>query len=566
MIGAGGYGVASRQQAGSRHGTSLLSQQPTPHVRPTVPQVVLSFRHMGRKDPKTKNKDKTDTPTDTAAAPAAAAAAAAAPTIPEATGVVATGEPPMATAVAAAATASAAAEADAEADATVTTDDERLDELWVGEEDGKSSGNGRGRSRKGGHDPALENLKEEEFVKGLWTPQEDEMLLKAVEKYGVRDWVSVEKQMLGRRGKQCRERYFNHLAPEIVKTPWTPEEDRIIMETVQKMGNKWTYIATLLPQKRAPNAIKNRWNATLKRRVPPLVLENEEQARLHSQRSLKDAAARAAAATNGFSIYLPQGGDPEKLGATATTAAGASAPGAAGAVVPDMGAYVADDDDDAEPQFILLCHGDTETPVCTYPVTSAGSGPQIVYGFPSGAVWPYPQAVTLVSSLPQQQSEDGGDGKDKGAEDKDKEGQAGMTLFVSTNAQGPDTHRVVALAPRTATAFNTPGETGGESYVGPLFPAAAAALAKAPAGGSAAGAARTQTARKEREAGGLLEMVIVQRMEDKPTRVALPHTRNGQPGGGKCQFPVPSSPSQAPSGAAAAADAAPATSKETKKP
>lgn len=73
--------------------------------------------------------------------------------------------------------------------------------------------------------------------------------------------------MTGRRGKQCRERYFNHLEPGIVKTPWTAEEDTAIVNAVHQYGSKWTFISKVLPQKRSPNGIKNRWNATLRRRV-----------------------------------------------------------------------------------------------------------------------------------------------------------------------------------------------------------------------------------------------------------------------------------------------------------
>ena len=104
------------------------------------------------------------------------------------------------------------------------------------------------------------------LIKGSWTPEEDETIINFVAQYGVKNWTKLAEQLPGRIGKQCRERWRNHLDPNVNTNPFTPEEDAILIELHEKLGNAWVKISEQLPG-RSDNAVKNRWNSTLKKRL-----------------------------------------------------------------------------------------------------------------------------------------------------------------------------------------------------------------------------------------------------------------------------------------------------------
>ncbi|CAD8185842.1 unnamed protein product [Paramecium octaurelia] len=132
-----------------------------------------------------------------------------------------------------------------------------------------------------------------------WTPEEDEEVKRLTKEYRF-DWKVIARFLSNRTGRQIRERYINHLDPNINNKAWSQQEDLKIWTLFKMIGSRWSEMAKKL-KGRPENMIKNRFYGYIRKNyakqenpyyiVPnqrrQLTKEDDQVEILHNQNTLE---------------------------------------------------------------------------------------------------------------------------------------------------------------------------------------------------------------------------------------------------------------------------------------
>lgn len=134
--------------------------------------------------------------------------------------------------------------------------------------------------------PFYSQLIPNKLHKNPFSIEEDKLILKLVEIIGENNWVDIAKYMkkknYDRNSRQCRDRYYHYLNPNINKLMWSKEEDDLLMEKVENEGKKWKKFEKFFPG-RTEVQLRNRYNL-LARKMEKI--EKKKEKKIEKKRNI----------------------------------------------------------------------------------------------------------------------------------------------------------------------------------------------------------------------------------------------------------------------------------------
>ena len=128
------------------------------------------------------------------------------------------------------------------------------------------------------------------LIKGAWTPEEDQELLRLYRYYG-KNWSHISKYMPHRTGKQIRDRFLNALDDNLKKDKFTKEEDRKVVKWYKVYGNSWCRIAKKI-KGRTGDMVKNRFYSSLKNHLDEFDEEEKDIKKKRGRKKEKDKTGK----------------------------------------------------------------------------------------------------------------------------------------------------------------------------------------------------------------------------------------------------------------------------------
>lgn len=89
-----------------------------------------------------------------------------------------------------------------------------------------------------------------------WTKEEDQLLVNLFNLYPNK-WADIARHVPGRTDDACAKRYREALDPNLRQGEWTPAEDEQLLAARRALGEKWSHIGSEL--NRSSLACRNRW-------------------------------------------------------------------------------------------------------------------------------------------------------------------------------------------------------------------------------------------------------------------------------------------------------------------